>query len=75
METVPYGWIVQGIQMGLVGDQRLIVGFVACAYMAPHSGLELLPTCQGARPRQDQMSPEGRSGFQAGSASPRTQAH
>ena len=59
METVPYGWIVQGIQMGLVGDQRPIVGFVACAYMAPHSGLELLPTCQGARPRQDQRSSEG----------------
>lgn len=59
METVPYGWVVQCIQMGLVGDQGPIVGFVARAYMAPHSGLEFFPTCKGTRPKQDQRSLEG----------------
>lgn len=33
----------------MVGDQGPIVRFVACAYMAPHAGLELLPTCQGRK--------------------------
>lgn len=63
METVPYGWVVQRIQLGLVGDHGPIVGFVARAYMAPHSGLELFPTCQGARPRQDQRSSEAEEWF------------
>lgn len=53
MEIVPHGRIVQGVQVWLVGDQGSIVGFVACAYMAPHAGLKLLPTCQGARKKQD----------------------
>lgn len=49
MKIVPHGRIVQGVQVWLVGDQRPIVGFVACAYMVPHAGLELLSSCQAAR--------------------------
>lgn len=44
METIPCGSIVQGVQVGFV-DHGPIVGFVACAYMAPHAGLKLLSTC------------------------------
>lgn len=59
METVPHGRVVQGVQVRLVGDQGPIVGFVACAYMASQAGLKFLPTCQGAKRKQDQRPSEG----------------